>query len=86
MGHRRLKWRVLGMTCSKVGTHAFRFLRLRLSSLNRSQCPFKIEEGISEIPRSQAAQLANRTLPWPGDEENYIVSLDIFHVLVRVPA
>ncbi|KAJ6551767.1 hypothetical protein B0H19DRAFT_1264401 [Mycena capillaripes] len=37
--------------------------------------------GISQIPKSQAALLPNKTHPIPGDEANYIVELDVFHNL-----
>ncbi|KAJ7910447.1 hypothetical protein B0H13DRAFT_2661031 [Mycena leptocephala] len=37
--------------------------------------------GISQIPKSQAALLPNKTHPIPGDEGNYIVELDVFHNL-----
>ncbi|KAJ7062078.1 hypothetical protein C8F01DRAFT_1251894 [Mycena amicta] len=37
--------------------------------------------GISQIPKSQARLLPNKTYPIPGDEENYIVELDVFHNL-----
>ncbi|KAJ6478197.1 hypothetical protein C8R45DRAFT_1101586 [Mycena sanguinolenta] len=37
--------------------------------------------GISQIPKSQAALLPNKTHPIPGDEENYIAELDVFHNL-----
>lgn len=37
--------------------------------------------GISSIPKSEAAHLANRTEPFLGDEDSYIVSLDVFHQL-----
>ncbi|KAJ7694807.1 hypothetical protein B0H17DRAFT_1056873 [Mycena rosella] len=37
--------------------------------------------GISQIPKSQAVLLPNKTHPIPGDEENYIVELDVFHNL-----
>lgn len=35
----------------------------------------------SRIPRHQAAQLTNRTVPIPGDEGYYIAGLDVFHQL-----
>ncbi|KAJ7449174.1 hypothetical protein FB451DRAFT_1343219 [Mycena latifolia] len=37
--------------------------------------------GISQIPKSQAALLPNKTQAIPGDEENYIVELEVFHNL-----
>lgn len=37
--------------------------------------------GISAIPKSQAALLPNRTVPFPRQEENYIITLDVFHQL-----
>ncbi|KAE9409710.1 hypothetical protein BT96DRAFT_806726, partial [Gymnopus androsaceus JB14] len=37
--------------------------------------------GISRIPASEAEKLVDKTVPIPGDEEHYIVSLDVFHQL-----
>ncbi|KAF9740465.1 hypothetical protein PMIN06_012999 [Paraphaeosphaeria minitans] len=37
--------------------------------------------GVSRIPMSDAAQLANRTSPIPGDEGHYVVILEVFHQL-----
>ncbi|KAE9395136.1 hypothetical protein BT96DRAFT_862126 [Gymnopus androsaceus JB14] len=37
--------------------------------------------GISRIPASEAEKLLHKTVPIPGDEEHYIVSLDVFHQL-----
>ncbi|KAF7426681.1 hypothetical protein PC9H_009050 [Pleurotus ostreatus] len=37
--------------------------------------------GISRIPTSQAKRLPNATEAIPGDEDNYIVELDVFHEL-----
>lgn len=37
--------------------------------------------GLSRIPKWQARLLPNKTLPIPGDEENYAVSLSVFHQL-----
>ncbi|KIJ65394.1 hypothetical protein HYDPIDRAFT_110449 [Hydnomerulius pinastri MD-312] len=37
--------------------------------------------GILQLPKSQAALLPNKTTPIPGNEENYIVTLDVFHQL-----
>ncbi|KDR69140.1 hypothetical protein GALMADRAFT_77870, partial [Galerina marginata CBS 339.88] len=37
--------------------------------------------GISKIPKSQAVLLPNKTAPIPGDEQNYIIELDVFHEL-----
>ncbi|KAJ8489377.1 hypothetical protein ONZ45_g11588 [Pleurotus djamor] len=37
--------------------------------------------GISRIPKSQAAHLPNSTEVIPGDEDHYIVELDVFHEL-----
>ncbi|KAF7303634.1 hypothetical protein MIND_00592700 [Mycena indigotica] len=37
--------------------------------------------GISQIPKSEARLLPNKTYPIPGDESNYIVELDVFHNL-----
>ena len=37
--------------------------------------------GISEIPRSIAAKLTNKTYPLVGSGGNYIVELDVFHQL-----
>ena len=44
--------------------------------------------GISAIPKSAAALLPNRTEAYTGDEQHYIVELDVFHqlhCLVRFP-
>lgn len=35
----------------------------------------------SRIPRDQAAQLTNLTVPIPGDEGMYVAGLDVFHQL-----
>ncbi|KAJ7820744.1 hypothetical protein B0H14DRAFT_3472044 [Mycena olivaceomarginata] len=37
--------------------------------------------GISQVPKSEASRLPNKTHPIPGDEANYIVELDVFHNL-----
>ncbi|KAK7044214.1 hypothetical protein VNI00_007936 [Paramarasmius palmivorus] len=37
--------------------------------------------GISRVPKSQAALLPNKTVTIPGDEDHYIVELDVFHNL-----
>ncbi|KAJ7504927.1 hypothetical protein B0H11DRAFT_1979859 [Mycena galericulata] len=37
--------------------------------------------GVSQIPKSQAQLLPNKTHPIPGDEGNYILELDVFHNL-----
>ncbi|KAJ6451914.1 hypothetical protein C8R45DRAFT_848091, partial [Mycena sanguinolenta] len=37
--------------------------------------------GVSQIPKSQARLLPNKTHPIPGDESNYILELDVFHNL-----
>lgn len=38
-------------------------------------------DGVTKIPQNEAAQLANRTSPIPGDEGNYVVILEVFHQL-----
>lgn len=35
----------------------------------------------AKIPRSQAAQLRNLTINIPGNEDHYLVGLDVFHQL-----
>ncbi|KAK7691291.1 hypothetical protein QCA50_004685 [Cerrena zonata] len=37
--------------------------------------------GVSKIPKAQALQLPNKTVSIPGDEDNYIVALSVFHQL-----
>jgi len=37
--------------------------------------------GVSRIPKSQAALMVNKTMAIPGDEGNYVVMLNIFHLL-----
>ncbi|CAL1712108.1 unnamed protein product [Somion occarium] len=37
--------------------------------------------GLSKIPKWQARLLPNKTLPIPGDEQNYAVGLAVFHQL-----
>ncbi|KAF8202776.1 hypothetical protein K438DRAFT_1670970 [Mycena galopus ATCC 62051] len=37
--------------------------------------------GVSQIPKSQAQLLPNKTHPIPQDEGNYIIELDVFHNL-----
>jgi len=39
------------------------------------------EFGLSRIPKDQARLLPNKTLPIPGDEDHYAVSLSVFHQL-----
>lgn len=34
-----------------------------------------------KIPREQAAQLTNLTINIPGEEDHYLVGLDVFHQL-----
>jgi len=34
-----------------------------------------------KVPKSQAAQMTNKTYPVLGDETNYMASLDVFHML-----
>ncbi|KAJ3985985.1 hypothetical protein F5890DRAFT_1069353 [Lentinula detonsa] len=36
---------------------------------------------IAQIPASEANKLIDKTLPIPGDDENYIVTLEVFHQL-----
>ncbi|KZS87708.1 hypothetical protein SISNIDRAFT_535241 [Sistotremastrum niveocremeum HHB9708] len=40
-----------------------------------------LQNGVSRIPRHQAALLPNRTEQIPGDEDHYVVALDVFHQL-----
>lgn len=42
----------------------------------------KYVDGVSALPKEEAARLANRTAPYPGDEGHYIITLDAFHQLV----
>lgn len=35
----------------------------------------------SKIPRQQAAQLTNLTINIPGEEDHYLIGLDVFHQL-----
>ncbi|TCD61028.1 hypothetical protein EIP91_009151 [Steccherinum ochraceum] len=37
--------------------------------------------GLSKIPKEQARLIPNKTLPIPGDEDNYAVGLAVFHQL-----
>jgi len=37
--------------------------------------------GVSRIPKSQAALMVNRTIAIPGDEGNYVLILNVFHLL-----
>ncbi|KZP29098.1 hypothetical protein FIBSPDRAFT_1039098 [Athelia psychrophila] len=37
--------------------------------------------GVSKIPKSDAPKMLNRTVAIPGDEENYVIALDVFHQL-----
>ncbi|KAH8651632.1 hypothetical protein BGZ60DRAFT_388256, partial [Tricladium varicosporioides] len=37
--------------------------------------------GVNRISRSEAAQLVNKTVPIPGDEGHYVVTLNVFHQL-----
>ena len=39
------------------------------------------EVGITRIDGAMAAQLPNRTTRIPGDEDGYVVGLDVFHQL-----
>ncbi|KAJ3714546.1 hypothetical protein DFJ43DRAFT_1103872 [Lentinula guzmanii] len=38
-------------------------------------------DGIVQIPASEANKLVDKTLPIPGDDGNYIVTLEVFHQL-----
>lgn len=40
-----------------------------------------LEDGIIEVPRSEAAKLVNTTMPVPEDPTQYVVELDFFHEL-----
>lgn len=45
--------------------------------------------GLSQIDKVSARRLLNKTAPIPGDEEHYIVGLDVFHqlhCLVSIPS
>ncbi|KAF3762728.1 hypothetical protein M406DRAFT_264782, partial [Cryphonectria parasitica EP155] len=37
--------------------------------------------GVIKIPKAQAEQLPNHTLPIPGEEDGYIVGLEVYHQL-----
>ncbi|KAJ3819934.1 hypothetical protein F5880DRAFT_1488868, partial [Lentinula raphanica] len=37
--------------------------------------------GVTQIPASEANKLFDKTVPIPGDESNYIVTLEVFHQL-----
>jgi len=37
--------------------------------------------GVMQIPKDQAVLFPNRTSPIPGDEQNYIFTMDVFHQL-----
>jgi len=37
--------------------------------------------GVSRIPKNQAALMVNRTIAIPGDEGNYVLILNVFHLL-----
>ncbi|KAJ3759343.1 hypothetical protein EV360DRAFT_42064, partial [Lentinula raphanica] len=39
------------------------------------------QNGINQIPASEANKLVDKTVPIPGDEKNYIVTLEVFHQL-----
>lgn len=61
---------------------------LLLVSFRRWLMAMGVDFGLSKIPKEQARLLPNKTLPIPGDEENYAVSLSVFHqlhCLVRLP-
>ena len=61
------------------------------SGIGRRSChatDFELPVGMSKIPKSEAAKLAYKSLPIPGDPENYAVALSVFHdlhCLVRKP-
>ena len=40
-----------------------------------------LDIGLSQIDKESARRLPNKTAPIPGDEEHYIVGLDVFHQL-----
>lgn len=42
----------------------------------------KCVEGISALPKEEAERMTNWTVHYPGDEEHYITTLDVFHQLV----
>jgi hypothetical protein len=37
--------------------------------------------GINQVSADEAKGMVNKTLPIPGDPENYITSLSVFHQL-----
>ncbi|KAF8885578.1 hypothetical protein CPB84DRAFT_1685384 [Gymnopilus junonius] len=37
--------------------------------------------GVSRIPKSEVVLLPHKTSPIPGDEEDYVIELDVFHEL-----
>ncbi|KIM73442.1 hypothetical protein PILCRDRAFT_81124 [Piloderma croceum F 1598] len=37
--------------------------------------------GLSQIPKIQAELMVNKTIAIPGDEANYVVELNVFHLL-----
>lgn len=46
-----------------------------------SQLMLFVAHGLSQIPKSQARLLPNKTLPIPADPDNYAVGLAVFHQL-----
>jgi len=51
--------------------------RLHICTLTEQSLSFT--DSVNQIPKSQARLLRHKTVPIPGDEENYIVGLDMFH-------
>jgi len=42
---------------------------------------FALSDGVNQIPASEANKLVDKTVPIPNDEDNYIVTLEVFHQL-----
>ncbi|KAK7696270.1 hypothetical protein QCA50_000923 [Cerrena zonata] len=57
-------------------------MKFQLSGCELQDSPYRaLEFGISQIPKSQARLLPNHTSPIPGNEENYVIALSVFHQL-----
>lgn len=62
-------------------SHVFLVQSVFVSVLKHISLLIHTAPGISRIPASSAALLPNKTVPVPGDEEYYIVGLNVFHEL-----
>lgn len=66
-----------GATCTTVGQVSLSMPVSTCSNIYR----YVVAVGVSEISKDQAIKMVNTSVPIPGNEENYIIELDIWHQL-----